>query len=94
MMMKYFIILLALCFVAANANPLDRRQVPDLLSACARMDTWGLSEVAKAACGAACYYKNCAVGTCVKSGGRPVCTCSCCAPGAGGGISCAYLGWK
>ena len=48
-----------------------------------------LSEVAKALCGAACCYKNGAVRTCIKSHGRPVCSCSHCAPGAGRGIDCA-----
>ena len=45
------------------------------------MDMWGLSEVAKALCGA--------VGICTNSQGRPVCFCSRCAPGTGGGIGCA-----
>jgi hypothetical protein len=59
----------------------DTKEVPDLQSACARMDMWGLSEVAKALCGA--------VGSCIKSQGRPVCSCFRCATGAGGGIGCA-----
>ena len=46
-------------------------EVPDLLSACARIDIWRLHGVAKALCGA--------VGTCIKSRGRPVCNCSRCA---------------
>ena len=60
--------------------------VPDLQSACARTDSWSLSEVAKALCGA--------VGTCIKSQGRPVCSCSRSAPGAGGRIDCALSGKK
>ena len=59
------------------------REVSDLLSACARMDLWGWSEVTKAACRA--------VGTCIKSQRRPVYSCSRCAPCAGGGIDCALL---
>ena len=50
----------------------DAREVPDFQSGCARMDIQGLNEVAKALCGAAC----------VKSQGRPVCSCSRCAPRA------------
>ena len=72
-----------------DASPVaapDTTEVLDLQSACARMDIWGLSEVAKALCGA--------VGTCIKSQGRPVCSCSRCAPGARGGIDCALLGKK
>ena len=48
------------------------------------IDKWPLDGVAKALCGA--------VGTCIKSHGRPVCTCSRCAPGAGGDIACALSG--
>ena len=71
-----------------DATPATSRSggVPDLQSVCARMDIWGLSEVAKASCGAACYYKNCAIGTGIKSRGRPVCSCSRFAPGARGRI--------
>ena len=72
-----------------DASPVttpDTREFPDLPSACARMDTWGLSEVAKVLCGA--------VGTYIKSQGRPVSSCSRCAPGAGGGIGCALSGKK
>ena len=61
--------------VVVDASPVaapDTREVPDLSSACARMDVWDLSEVAKALCGA--------VGTCIKSQGRPVGSCSRCAP--------------
>ena len=68
-----------------DASPVaapDIKEVSDLLSACARMDIWGLSEVAKAWCGAASCYKNCAASTSIKSQGRPVCSCSRCAPGA------------
>ena len=72
-MIKYFIILLPLCSVVIDASPIaaPSRGVPDLLSACARMDVWSLSGVAKALCGA--------VGTCIKSQGRPDCSCSRCA---------------
>ena len=83
-MIKYFILSVYLCLVVIDAVPvtaLDMRVVPDILSACARMGIWGLSEGAKALCGA--------VGICIKSQGRPVCSCSCCAPGAGGSIGCA-----
>ena len=59
---------------------------PDLLSACARMDFWSLSGVAKALCGA--------VGTCIKYQGRPVCSCSRCALGTGGGFVCTLSGMK
>jgi hypothetical protein len=96
-MMKCFILLSLLCLLVIDASrivPIRTKKIPDLLSACARMDIWGLSEVAKLACGAACCYKNCAVGTCIKSGGRPVCSCSRYAPGAGGGIGCAISGKK
>ena len=88
-MIKYFIILLSLCLVFFNASPVaapDTSEVPDLQSACAIMDIWGFSEVAKALCGA--------VSTCVKSQGSPVCSCSRRAPGAGGGIGCALSGKK
>lgn len=50
------------------------------------MDVWGLSKVAKALCDA--------VGTCVKSQGRPVCRCSRYAPGTWGDIGCALSGKK
>ena len=50
------------------------------------MDIWGWSEVAKAFCGA--------VGNCIHSQGRPVCSCFRCAPGGGGGIDCALWGEK
>ena len=72
-----------------DASPVaapDTREVPDLLSACARMYICGSSDVANAFCGA--------VGTCVKSQERPVCSCFRCAPGAGGGIVCALSGKK
>ena len=88
-MIKYFILLLWLCLVVIDASPaaaLDTREVLYLQSACARMDIWGLSEVAKALCGT--------VGTCIKSQERLVCSCSRCAPGAGGGIDCALSGKK
>ena len=81
-MIKYFILLCWLSFVVIDASPVaapDTKEVRDLLSACARMDVWGWSAVAKALCGAACCYKNCAVSTCFKSQGRPVCSCSRCA---------------
>ena len=93
-MIKYLISLLRLCLVVIEASPVaapDTREVLDLQSACARMDMWGLSEVAKAACSTACCYKKCAVGTCIKSQRRPVCSCSRCAPGAGGGLDRALL---
>ena len=90
-MIKYFILLLCLCLVVIDASlaAVPSGGVPDLLSACPRIDIWGSSEVAKALCGATCYYKNCAIGICIKSQGRPVCSCSRCAPGAVGGIDCA-----
>ena len=72
-----------------DASPVaapETKEIPDLSSACARMDTWGSSEVAKALCSA--------VAACFKSQGRPVCSCSRCAPGAGGGIGCALSGKK
>ena len=50
------------------------------------MDIWGLSEVAKALCGG--------VGTRINSRGIPVCSCSGCAPGAGGGRGCVLSGKK
>ena len=81
-MIKHFILLVWLCLVVIDCSPVavpETREVPDLLSACARIDIWRLHGVAKALCGAACYYKNCAVGTCIKSQGRPVCNCSRCA---------------
>ena len=56
------------------------------MSACASMDMWGLTELAKVSCGA--------VDTCIKSQGRPVCICSRFAPGAGGGIGFAPSGKK
>ena len=59
----------------------DTREFPYLQSACARMDTRDSREVLKALCGA--------VDTCINSQGRPVYSCSCCAPGVGGGIDCA-----
>ena len=64
----------------------NTRVVLDLQSACARMDIWDLSEVAKASCGAA--------GTCVKSEGRPVCSCSHCVLGAAGAVGRALSGKK
>ncbi|UJR17055.1 hypothetical protein I4U23_003952 [Adineta vaga] len=60
----------------------------DLFSVCARMDIWGLSEVAEKLCIGACCAQNCATGKCVKRGGRPVCVCNRCADGGGGGIAC------
>ena len=71
-----------------DASPVSvpSRWVPDLQSACARMNIWGLREVAKALCGA--------VGACIKSQGRPVCSCSRWALGPGGGIGCALSGKK
>ena len=76
-----------------DATPATSRSggVPDLQSVCARMDIWGLSEVAKALCSAACCYQNYAIGTCIKSQGRPIYSCSRYAPGAGGGIGLALL---
>ena len=62
------------------------RELPDLQSACARMDIWGLSELSKVVCGG--------VGTCIRSQERPVCSCSRCTPDAGDGIGCALLGKK
>jgi hypothetical protein len=82
-MIKDFILLLWLCMVVIDARAVatpDTRDVLDLQSARTRMDIWGLSEVAKALCGV--------VGACIKSQGRPVCSCSRCAPGTGGGIGC------
>ena len=72
-----------------DASPVaapEARVALDFHSTCARMDSWGLSEVAKAWCGA--------VGTFIKSPGRPFCSCSRCAPGAGGGLGCAMSGKK
>ena len=46
----------------------DTKEVPDLLSAWARINIWDLSEVVKALRGA--------VGTCIESRARPVCSCS------------------
>ena len=66
----------------------------ELQSACARMDIWSLCEIGKALSGAAYCYKNCAVGTCIKSQGRPVWSCSRCARGAEGGIGWALSGKK
>ena len=90
-MIKYFISLWWLCLVVIDASTVaaPSRGVPDILSACARMDIWGLSEVAKALCGAACCYKNCAVGTFIESQERLACSCSRCAPDTDGGIDCA-----
>ena len=88
-MIKSSILLLWLCLVVIDASPVaapDTREVPELLSACARMDSWGLNELGKLLCGA--------VVICVKSQGGPVCSCSRCAPGAGGGIGCALSGKK
>ena len=88
-MIKYLILLWWLCLVVIDASPVaapDTREVLDLQSACARMDIWGSGEVAKALCGA--------VGTCTKSRGRLVCSCSRCSPGTGGGIGCALSGKK
>ena len=78
-----------LCLAVIDASPVaapDTNEALDLQSACARMDIRGFSEAAKALCGA--------VGTWIKSQGRPVCSCSRCAPGVGGGISCALFGNK
>ena len=68
----YFIIAVMLIVIEASlvAAP-DTKEFPDLQSACARMDIWDLSEVAKASGGA--------VDTCIKSQGRPDCSCSRCA---------------
>jgi hypothetical protein len=88
-MMKYFILLLWLCLAVIDASPVaarDTKEGSDLLSACARIDTWDLSEVAKAVCSA--------VVTCIKSQGIPVCSCSRCVPGAGGSSDCALSGKK
>ena len=88
-MIQYFILLLCLCLVVIDTSPVaapDTREVPDLQLACARMDMWGLSEAAKALCGA--------VVTCIKSQGRPVCNCYRCTPGTGGRIGCVLSGKK
>ena len=66
-MIKHFILLVWLCLVVIDASPVaatDNNEVPDLLSACARINIWRLHGVAKALCGA--------VGTCIKSRGKPV----------------------
>lgn len=65
-----------------------RLESRDMLSVCARMDVWGLSEVAEKLCIGACCSQNCATGTCVKRSGQPVCVCSRCADGGGGGVGC------
>ena len=86
-MIQYLILLCWLCLVVIDASPVaapDTSEVPDLQTACSRMDMWGLSEVAKALCNA--------VGTSIKSQGRPVCSCSRCALGAGDGIGCVLSG--
>ena len=72
-----------------DASPIaapDTREVPVRLSACARIDIWGLGAVAKELCAA--------VGTCIESQGRPVCSSSRCASGVGGSIACALSGKK
>ena len=96
-MIKYSILLWWGCLLVIDASPVaapDTRDVPDLQSACTSMDIWSWSEVAKALCGAAGCYENCGVGTCIKSQGRPVCSCSFRTPGAGGSIDCALSGKK
>ena len=88
-MIKSSILLLWLCLVVIDASPVaepDTREVLDLQSVCPRMDIRDSGEVAKAFCGA--------VGIGIKSQGRPVCSCSCCATDAGGGIGCALSGKK
>lgn len=60
----------------------------DMFSVCARMDIWGLSEVAEKLCIGACCSQNCGTGRCYKRHGRPVCICSRCANGGGAGIGC------
>ena len=80
-------LLLWLCLVVIDASSVaapNIREVSEFQSACARMDMWGLSEVAKALCGAAC----------IESQGRLVCTCSHFAPGTEGNIGCALSGKK
>ena len=89
-MIKYLILLLWLCLVLTDASLFaapDTREVLDIQSACARMDMWGFRE-------AVCCYKYCVVGNCVESQGRPICSGSRCAPGAGVGIGCALSGMK
>ena len=71
---------------ASSVAAPDTREVLDLQAACTRIDIPGLSEVARALCGA--------VGTCIISQGIPVCSCSRCAPDAGGDIGCALSGKK
>ena len=74
-----FIVVVMLSCDGASSVAASSRGVPDLLPTCDRMDIWGLSEVAKALCGAACIeYQE-----------RPVCSFSRCAPGVEGGIGCA-----
>ena len=88
-MIKFYILLWWLCLVVINTSPVaapDTREIPDLQSARTRMDIWCLSDVVKVVCDA--------VATCTKSQGRPVCSCSRRAPGAGGGIGCALAGKK
>ena len=88
-MIEYFILLWWLCLVVIDAIPVaapDTKEVPDLQWACARRDIRGLREVAKVLCGA--------VGTCIKSPGRPFCTCCRCVPGTGGSIGCVLSGKK
>ena len=77
------------CFVVIDASSVaapDIREVLDLQSAPAKIYTWDLSEVAKALRGA--------IDTCIKSQGRPVCSCSRGVSGAGGGIGYALSGKK
>ena len=64
----------------------DTREIPDLSQHAQEWIFGDLNEVAKALCGA--------VDTCIKSRGRPVWSCSRCAPGAGSGIGFALSGKK
>ena len=84
--------LLVLFVVAVNGQSdaemknVDSRKL--IFTVCARMDIWGLSEVAEKLCVGACCSQNCGTGRCVKRDGRPVCVCDRCANGGGGGIGC------
>ena len=56
---QVYILLWWRCLVVIDASSVaapDTREVPYLLSACARMDIWGLNEVVKALFGAACCW--------------------------------------
>ena len=63
----HIIMVMLVLIHASSVTAPDIREVLHHQPACAKIDVCGISEVAKALCGAACCYKNGVVGTCIES---------------------------